>query len=850
MKFLQGTTTKNFYEIQKSVGPALKKKYGRTLKPAVALRKRLREESREEEEEKENAYLHYKRWENFMEPRVYPSGDITLPSSTYERYMEYVQRTPELQSMYYNSARMAEATADTSWHFVGPPGSNMQGRNAGRMNFIRIDPSNTNIVYAGSPGGGLWKSVNGGVEWRTNTDYLSIIGCSDLAIDPSNTNILYLATGDFDGGDTRSIGVLKSTDAGLTWNETGLAWDVSSSPKISRVLVNPENTQIIIVAASDGIYRSTDGGTSWEKTLSSEVLYDAEFKPGDASILYATGNNFYRSADGGVTWTTITSALPTTNIGRTSLAVTPANSDYVYVLYSNNDKNDFLGFYRSTDSGLNFALRANSPNILGYNLDAGSGGQSWYDQGLTVSSVDADAIISSGVRACRSTDGGTTWVVATSDCDDTNLEMHWDIHYVEFVPGSSTNAFAACDGGIYKTVNAGTCWSAINQDNVSVQQIYKFSMSSTNPDIMISGHQDGATIIHNVGTYSQVLGGDGMDCFIDRANSNVMYGSVYFGAYNRSVNGGVTFTGIVTGLTGQAAWVAPWQQDPIDAATLWAGYSQVFRSTNRGTNWTQMGTIPNDGTMVDIHVAPSDNKVVYACRYNELFVTTTAGTVWKDITAGLPVDIAAMTGLSVDDADPKHVWVTFSGYTENLKIFESTDGGTTWNNYSAGLPNLPANCIRIVPGTGSKLDELYAGCDVGVYYRNNTMSSWTPYFKDLAHARVTDIEIYKPTSKIRVSTYGRGIWEAPLKYPVVVVTGIEKENVGTFYCYPNPFVKEVVIKGKGKFSYTIYNEAGAVVGKGDAEETVKVGSNLSPGLYMIKIQNQSGSSFAKILKDF
>jgi photosystem II stability/assembly factor-like uncharacterized protein len=111
------------------------------------------------------------------------------------------------------------------------------GGNAGRINFVRFHPTNTNIIYVGAPVGGLWITTNGGTSWTTNTDQLAVIGCSDIAIDPSNTNIMYLATGDGDAGDSYSIGVLKSTDGGVTWNTTGLTWAVSLGRTISKLII-------------------------------------------------------------------------------------------------------------------------------------------------------------------------------------------------------------------------------------------------------------------------------------------------------------------------------------------------------------------------------------------------------------------------------------------------------------------------------------------------------------------------------------------------------------------------------------------------------------------------------------
>src|SRR3989338_3317613 len=122
------------------------------------------------------------------------------------------------------------------------------GGGAGRLNFVRFDPTNSNTIFVGAPDGGLWKSTNGGTSWTTSTDQLTVIGCTDVAIDPGNTQIMYLATGDGDAGDCYSIGILKSTDGGATWNTTGLSWTVNQGRTISKLLMHPTNSQILIAA--------------------------------------------------------------------------------------------------------------------------------------------------------------------------------------------------------------------------------------------------------------------------------------------------------------------------------------------------------------------------------------------------------------------------------------------------------------------------------------------------------------------------------------------------------------------------------------------------------------------------
>ena len=198
----------------------------------------------------------FKRYEEFMEPRVYPSGDRKLPSRAWKEF-----------ETYQASRQMLRTTGATAnWTAMGPF-TVPSGGGAGRINFVRFHPSTPSTIYVGAPAGGLWKSTNGGASWSTNTDNLAVIGVSDLAIDPSNPTTMYLATGDGDAGDTRSLGVLKSTDGGATWAATGLTWTVNQGYRIRRLAINPNNPAVIMAATSAGIYRTTNGGSTWALNL-------------------------------------------------------------------------------------------------------------------------------------------------------------------------------------------------------------------------------------------------------------------------------------------------------------------------------------------------------------------------------------------------------------------------------------------------------------------------------------------------------------------------------------------------------------------------------------------------------
>jgi PKD repeat protein len=730
-------------------------------------------------------YKQFKRWEYYMEPRVYPSGDITLPSSNYERFVQYVDATPAAMDQYvmtYGSAPIGSQAQQnrsqgpntnpnimsSTWQFAGPTGYPTNG-GAGRINVIRFDPQNSNTMYAGAPAGGLWKSTNAGTTWSivSSTDQIASIGVTDIAVDPTNSNTIYIATGDGDAGDTYSVGVLKSTDGGVTWATTGLNWTTSQGRTISRLLINPTNNQILIAFTSNGIYRTANAGTSWTQVQNTNAFRDGEFKPGDPNTVYASGTNFWKSTNGGTSWTQITSGVPASaNVDRLSIAVTPANAAYVYILAGSAANNGYQGLYRSTDSGTTFTTRSTTPNIMGWsNTGADTGGQSWYDHGLDVSQTNADVVVVGGVNHWRSTNGGTNWTLNAHWTGSGAPYVHADVHCVIFFPGSGTRYFSGNDGGINETTNSGGAWSD-RSAQLCIAQPYRIGLSASNAAMWITGHQDNGTNLKNGASYAEVMGGDGMDCFIDRTNNNVMYGEQYNGSLNRSTNGGASWTGITSGLTGNAPWVTAWYQDPTTANTLYCGRTNLFRSTNQGTNWAAVtSAVPGTGTIVDFKIAPSNNQVIYVVKSNAVYKTTNAGGAWTTVTGTLPVGSAAITRVDVHPNDPNHVLVTFSGYSAGNKVFETTNGGTSWTNISTGLPNIPVNCVRFMPGTSTTTDAVYVGCDIGVYYKDNTFANWQPYFTGLPNVPIFDLEIYTGTGTLRAATYGRGVWEVDIYNP-------------------------------------------------------------------------------------
>ncbi len=342
--------------------------------------------------------------------------------------------------------------------------------------------------------------------------------------------------------------------------------------------------------------------------------------------------------------------------------------------------------------------------------------------------------------------------------------IHADIHHLIYL--NSTSYFAADDGGVNKTSNSGSNWNDLS-NGLEVAEQYSIGLSASSATTWITGWQDNGTNVATGATWAEDLGGDGMTCFIDNTNNNNLYGETYEGGFNYSSNAGATFNsiGIATGET--AAWNTPWLQDPKASKTLFAGYENIWRSTNRGTSWTKISAWGSANIYINaLAIAPSNDQYLYAASYNVIEATSNQGTTWTNVGAGLPIGTASITNIKVDPNNPLRVWVTFSGYSATDKVYQSVNGGTSWTDISTGLPNLPVNCIAY---QGNGADAMYVGTDMGVYYRDtiNTGGSWVSYNAGLPNVMIADLKIYAPSNLLRAATYGRGTWQVATYTPAV-----------------------------------------------------------------------------------
>lgn len=695
--------------------------------------------------ERGKGWKQFKRWEAFWTPRLYPSGNFTDPSIVYK------------EALKYNASYSHEKNALGSWTNLGPF-STPQGGGNGRLNFISFHPTAQNNIWVGAGGGGLWKSTNSGTGWSTNTDLLGALGMADCIVDPVDNNIMYLATGDADASDTYSVGVMKSTDAGLTWNTTGLDWSVQQNFMVSKLAISTLNHNVIYAAAQNGFFRSTDGAFSWQK-LKTGNFRDMELKPDDPNTIYlASQTGVFKSTNGGTTFVTMNTGITTASVNRIAIAVTPANPQFLYILASATDYS-FLGLWFTEDAGITFSQKSSSPNLLTWDASGnGSGGQGWYDLALAVSPSNANTVFVGGINIWRSTNKGSSWSCVAHWYGQNGLPtVHADIHDLRFSPFNSQTIYACTDGGLFRSTNNGTAWSDLSS-GLAITQIYRIGVDPSDNTKLLAGNQDNGTNRYLNGVWKQVLGGDGMDCI---TRGNTMFGSLYYGDFSKSTNGGNNFSSITVTSTETGAWVTPIVVDPTNSQTFYVGYNNIWKSTNTGSSWQKISDfIVSDAEKVDvIAVAPSNHNYIYMSKLSAIYVTTNGGSgnLWTNITGSLPT--LSITSITVDPLNAQRVWITMSGYSAGSKVFYSSDNGVNWTNVSGSLPNIPANSSVYQNNTD---DAIYIGTDMGVFYKNAALPDWIPYNGGMPNVIVNDLEIVYTTNMLRAATYGRGVWETPL----------------------------------------------------------------------------------------
>ena len=625
------------------------------------------------------------------------------------------------------------------WTELGPriakstPSSTGAGDGIGRLSAMSKDMVN-NIIYAVSPGGGVWTSSDDGRSWSAIGDQLPLLNLFAICVAPSNPTTLYC------GGQGYGY-IYKSTDAGQNWSTS--VYNNGSLTNVRKILVDPEDENKVYVLATGGLYKTLNGGQSFEKMIDG-TFSDITFKPGDNSVVYVTGNFFYLSTDGGLSFEQKTFE----NATRSMVAVTPANPNYVYLVTAHGSSLDKV--YRSEDGGETFSLRLqasfdNATNYLGRFLNRSQNSQAWVHFALVVSQSNPDDLLLGGIFVYRSTDGGETFfrddkLAGTNNlihADNTDMEIFGDQVY-------STN-----DGGMYTRTFAENGWHNISS-NLGIRQFYRIGNVDAAPNFVIGGSQDNGTHTGNLDDlydWVKISGGDGMQCHVDHTNTDIVYYSTQYGTLFREKARGQnseTIRLIKPADAGQGAWVTPYVMDPVNHKVLYAGYEDLYRSDDQGDTWTKKRDYAN-GEILHLEVSPANNNIVYLSGTLGSQVSHDASETFS--WSNLP----ARCRISAHPTDEKRA-VAYS----SSKIYETINRGLGWKEITKERPNTRLTSIKADFGDDN---GIFLGTDMGLYYTNDDMDDWQLVGEGLPNTPITDIKILYSINKIRIASYGRGVWE-------------------------------------------------------------------------------------------
>ena len=784
---------------------------------------------------KGSGYKPFMRWEYHWRNKTDEQGFLLTPAQMWTAFNQKNDR---------NSSRNGLNVPVSNWQPIGPFANATANstRARGRVNTVFVDPVNPNTIYMGTPAGGIWKSLDAGINWIPLSDHLPQIGVSGIVVDPNNTNIIYISTGDCDANDSYSIGVMKSLDGGTTWSTTGLSFTTTDKAS-GDIIINPNNSNMLWVATSDGIYKTSNAGTTWSLSKAGDFSQGRiRLKVGDPNTVFAVSNNrFYRSTDAGTTFSIVSLGLPFTS-NRLLLDVTAANPNTLYIL-STNSTSAMQGIYKSVNGGTNWTKTSGTNDYF----DGST--QSWYDLAFAVSQTNELELYVGCLNIWKSTNGGTS----ATKINDWNIYnpvfTHADVHYLRFY---GNKLYCGSDGGVYVSDNSGASFTD-KTGEAQISQAYKIAVAKQTASKVVIGLQDNGGYAYNNNLWRGYHGGDGMDNAIDPTNSNLYYGFLYYGqTLFISNNAGTTLTSTVAGPTGQQGnWVTPMTMNKD--GQLYAGWSNFYKLT--ATGWVQQNTgiSPFGSGNLDV-IATDPNNI------NNIFVSNGIN-LYKSTNAGVSFALAfsansSITSINVHSSDSNTIYITSEGI--NGLAMKSINGGTVFTSISQGLPNIGKNVI-IHQGRNSN-NPVYVGTSLGVYYRDDTMTQFEPFDTNLPNVSVTDLDINLEDNKILAATYGRGVWVAsiPIISPAIDIKLIDipSPTSSTIECDGN-IIPQIQVKNNGMtaisnvaIAYSInttnftYNWTGNI----NVDETTIITlptANLPKGSYTLSVSSTIvGDAFA------
>jgi len=688
------------------------------------------------------------------------------------------------------------------WRSIGPFRGGRSNAGCGVVG----DPM---TYYMGTTGGGLWKTEDMGITWRNISDGFFKTGTiGAIAVAESDPNVVYVGMGEhaIRGVMTHSgDGVYKSTDAGKTWKHIGL----EPTRHISRIVIDPKNPDIVLVAAQGalygqsserGVYKSTDGGAIWKNVLfvdnktgaaelsmdmtNPRILYAAMWEHGRLPwkvISGGPGSGLYKSVDQGDTWEKLKEGLPE-ELGKMAIAVSRSNPEKVYALIESDSDKEAGGLFVSTNAGKKWSRITNDHRLVQ---------RAWYYIEVFIDPKNEDTIYVLSAPALRSKDGGKTW--------ETLSGTHGDYHDLWINPDNPNNFIISNDGGCAITFNGGKSWST--QSNMPTAQFYRINVDNQFPYRIYGGQQDNTS----VSIASRELGSAGITTASWQASAGGESAFLAFDPNNPGYVLGGSYQGTIEVLDTQAKastnvmaapiqylgmdakdikyrfnWNAPIIWSKHEPNTYYHGAQLLLKTGDMGKTWKEIspdltrnekekqgkggGPYTNEavgaenyGTLSYVIESPHEKGVIWTGSDDGLvYLTRDGGASWKNVT---PQGLAEclINAIEVSPHDKATVYIATTRYKFNDHtpgLYKTTDYGNTWTRIDNGMP---ADAFtRVVREDDVRRDLLFAGTELGLFLSWNGGRDWAPFQLNLPVTPITDLRVHK--GNLIAATSGRSFW--------------------------------------------------------------------------------------------
>ncbi|WP_235298119.1 VPS10 domain-containing protein [Portibacter marinus] len=689
------------------------------------------------------------------------------------------------------------------WRCIGP------ALTSGRISDFAVNPDNPFEYYIAVSSGGVWKTINNGTTFTPLFDGEGSYSIGCITMDPGNHNVIWVGTGE--NNNQRSVaygdGVYKSTDGGESWKNMGL----KTSEHIGKIIVHPENSDIVYVAAigplwskggERGVYKTLDGGETWELVLEIDEhtgVSDIVIDPRNPDVLYASalqrrrhvytyvgggpGSGLYKTTDGGDNWSEINKGLPSVELGRIGLEISPADPEVIYAIVEAADGKG--GVFRSMNRGASWEKRS------GYTSSGN------YYQEIIADPHDVNTLFSMNTWFQVSRDGGKTWNNAGEDT------KHVDNHCMWIDPNNTDHWLLGCDGGIYETFDAAKTWDF--KPNLPVTQFYKVAVDNDEPFYNVyGGTQDNFSLggpsrtLTNHGIMNSdwfiTNGGDGFESQVDPQNPDIVYAQSQYGnlvRYDRK-------SGESVGIQPKERkgeneykwnWDAPLIASPHSEGRVYFAANKVFKSDDYGNSWEVIsddlsrglnrnelkvydrvlsidavmknGSTSQYGTIVAMAESTlNENLLAVGTDDGLIHVTEDGGSSWNKIDgiSGAPKQ-SYVNAIYLSNHDENVIYAAYNHHKYgDFKpyLFRSSDKGKTWKNIGSDLPE--RGSVYAIEEDHEDADLIFCGTEFGVYFSPDAGGVWKKLGSGLPTIAVRDIAIQRRENDLVLGTFGRGFY--------------------------------------------------------------------------------------------